>query len=130
MRSRIVATVSWLRGRRWLLPAGTLLTLLTAGVVGAIPILLAPSAGWRWVAVFASPTVGFITVVVMMELVHRVRRVLIAHQLLNEPEVPSTARSEEEEALITAMHDPREPDGTRLGGRQASSARAVFFAPM
>lgn len=129
MRSRILATVSWLRGRRWLLPTGTLLTLLTAGAVGAIPILLAPSAGWRWVAVFASPTVGFITVVVMMELVHRVRRVLIAHQLLQEPELPAKARTEEEEALITAMHDPREPDGPILGGRQASSARVVFFVP-
>jgi len=107
------------------MPVGTLLTLLTAGAVGAIPILLAPSAGWRWVAVFASPTVGFITVVIAMEIVHRVRRVLIEKELIPEPppEAPLPTR-EEELALMRAMRDPREPDASTLSRTSSPSSIA------
>lgn len=106
MRSRIRATLMWLRSKRWLLPLGTLLTLIAACAAGAIPILLAPSPGWRWVAVFASPTLGFITVVVAMECVHRARRFLTSHGYLPAPPEPLVAVLEEERALMQAMRDP------------------------
>lgn len=120
MRSKIRATLMWLRGQRWLVPAGTVLSLLAAGAVGAIPILLAPTTGWRWVAVFASPTLGFVTVVVIMEVVHRVERLLVRLELIPEPPPPPPPPTlEEEEALLRAMRDPREPDETLLAPRSA-----------
>lgn len=111
----------WLRNQRWLLPFGTLLTLVAACAAGAIPILLAPTAGWRWVAVFASPTLGFITVVVVMEFVHRTRRALIAAELLPDEPMPPAVVHEEERVLIQAINDPGDPDLSSLGaGRQSA----------
>lgn len=115
MRCRIRATLMWLRSRRWLLPFGTILTLLLACSAGVIPILLAPSTGWRWVAVFASPTIGFITVVVTMECVHRTRRFLVARELLPAPPEPALDAPEEERMLMQAIRDQGDPDVSALG---------------
>lgn len=129
MRSKIRATLMWLRNQRWLVPAGTVVTLLSAGIVGAIPILLAPSTGWRWVAVFLSPTVGFVTVVVAMEAVHLVRRVLVARKLIPEQLPPDEGTGGEEAALIRAMHDPREPDTTTFSPPRASHSLTGTLLP-